>query len=136
MELPSTPDHEPTRNAARAKPEWAEEMLTKHGCGEMPETVHTKEHSLRVGEGLFLAHDGEVFCEFGIALRSRFAPCLTFVVSYTNNVIGYVSDSNDYARGGYTTTTVPKMIGTFPYTTDVGIRLTNAPENVGPEALV
>lgn len=121
-ELPPGPETSAQRAAARFELEWAAEALTMHLRG-MRDALHTELQVMRVGDALFLAHGGELFCEFGIALKERFAPEPTFVVGYANGFIGYVPDPADFDRQGYAAATVPKMLANFPFTPDVGPRL-------------
>jgi neutral ceramidase len=121
-ELPPGPETFGERATARFELEWAEEALAMHLRG-MRNELRTELQALRTGDALLLAHGGELFCEFGIALKERFAPRPTFVVGYANGLIGYVPDPEDFERRGYAAVTVPKMLGNFPFTSDVGSRL-------------
>ncbi len=124
----------PEAAAARVDLEWAEQLLRERREGTAREERVTEVQALRISEGLLLAHGRELFCEYGQALRTRFSPRLTFVVGYANDFIGYVPDPEDFARGGYAAATVPRICGDFPYTTDVGARLTAALADVATRA--
>jgi hypothetical protein len=109
--------------AARCRLEWAEALLEEHRTGATREALVTQLQAIRVGEGLLLAHGSELFCEYGQALKARFAPRPTFVVGYANDFVGYVPDPEDFARGGYAAVDVPRICGYFPFTSDVGSQL-------------
>jgi neutral ceramidase len=121
--LPDMPENRQTRSAARMELAWAEGLLAAYRDGALVVSLPTEIQALRIGEAAFLAHGSELFCEYGLALKSEFAPRPTFVVGYANDFIGYVPDPEDFARGGYAAATVPKMCHRFPFTTDVGSRV-------------
>ncbi len=131
-ELPPGPETFAGRATARFELEWAAEALAMHLRGLRRELL-TEIQAIRIGDGLLLAHGGELFCEFGLELKARFAPRPTFVVGYANGFIGYVPDPEDFERGGYAAATVPKMCGNFPFTSDVGSRLVGALSELAAE---
>jgi neutral ceramidase len=121
--LPGTSENRQTRSTARMELAWAEGLLAAYRDEALVESLPTEIQALRIGEAVLLAHGSELFCEYGLALKSEFAPRPTFVVGYANDFIGYVPDPEDFARGGYAAATVPKMCHRFPFTTDVGSRV-------------
>jgi Neutral/alkaline non-lysosomal ceramidase, N-terminal len=130
--LPPGPESLPERAMARFELDWAMEALGMHLHG-LREDVPAEFQALRIGDGLFLSHGGELFAEYGLELRRRFAPRPTFVVGYANGFIGYVPDPEDFERGGYAALMVPKICNNFPFTTDVGTRLVEALDRLGRE---
>jgi neutral ceramidase len=56
---------------------------------------------MRLGSALFLALPGEVFTEFGLAIRERLASEPIFLLGYTNEAIGYVPTAEAYPQRGY-----------------------------------
>ena len=127
--LADTQENRAARSAARLDLEAAEHLRQLHADGPPP-TLETEIQVLRVGDALFLGHGGELFVEFGLALKGRFASRPVFAVGYANNFVGYIPDPEDFARGGYAAATVPKMCGHFPFTSDVGERLVREMEKL------
>jgi len=120
--LPPGPETFSQWAMARFELDWALEALMMHQRG-LREELRSELQAIRLGEALILAHGGELFCEFGIELKRRFAPRPTFVVGYANGFIGYVPDPEDFARGGYAAAMVPKICNNFPFAADVGERV-------------
>ncbi len=131
--LPPGPETFAESARARFELDWATEAIAMHRRGPRRE-LHTEVQALRLGEALLLAHGGELFCEYGIELKRRYAPRPTFAVGYANGFIGYVPDPDEFARGGYAAAMVPKICNNFPFTPDVGERLVSALGEVAREA--
>ena len=110
------------RAMARFELDWALAAIAMHRRGA-PRELWSELQAIRLGDALILAHGGELFCEFGLELKRRFAPRPTFVVGYANGFVGYIPDPEDFARGGYAAAMVPKICNNFPFTADVGERV-------------
>lgn len=65
----------------------------------------------RVGEVAFVGLGGEVFCEFGKAIKAASPFPHTFVLTHCNSWAGYVPTQSSYAEGGYEVLTSPFALG-------------------------
>ena len=57
--------------------------------------------ALALGDVVLVGLPGEVFCEIGLAIKSRCPAAHCFVVSLVNDCPGYVPDDLAYDQGGY-----------------------------------
>jgi neutral ceramidase len=57
--------------------------------------------AIQIGPAVLLANPGELFCEYGLATRSRSPFPITFPVGYANDLTGYVPTGPH--GGGYET---------------------------------
>jgi len=57
--------------------------------------------SMGLGDAVIVGLPGEVFCEIGLAIKSRCPAAHCFVVSLVNDCPGYVPDDLAYDQGGY-----------------------------------
>jgi len=74
--------------------------------------------AMRLGKMNLLALPGEIFCEYGLKLRSQFPPFMA--IGYANGNTGYwpVKTAFDNA-GDYAACLAPKIYGTFPFTSAI-----------------
>jgi hypothetical protein len=77
---------------------WNEKKrLLDLGAGPVPCEVQV----IRLGEAIIAANPGEMFCDFGLEIKSRSPAPLTFVSAYTNGYIGYLPVPEAWQQGGY-----------------------------------
>jgi hypothetical protein len=62
---------------------------------------------LGLGETAIVGVPGELFCEFGLALKQRAYPVRALVSSCTNGRVGYIPTLEAFRHGGYETTFGP-----------------------------
>jgi hypothetical protein len=70
---------------------------------------------LRLGDVALVAVPGELFCEFGLAIKERAwrelaSPVRALVVSCANGRVGYIPTRAAFDRGGYETTFGPSSM--------------------------
>lgn len=56
---------------------------------------------MRLGDAIIAANPGELFCDYGLEIKSRSPAPLTFVSAYTNGYIGYLPVPEAWKQGGY-----------------------------------
>jgi len=66
-----------------------------------PDTVISEIQVLRLGDIYILGLPGEVLVEVGLAIKKRVELENLFIVTLSNDAIGYVCHSNAYDEGGY-----------------------------------
>lgn len=71
--------------------------LCELGDGPVPVEIQ----AIRIGEALFVAVEGELFCEYGLALKESSPAPVTFVVGYSNGYQGYFPTPAAWDEGGY-----------------------------------
>ena len=75
------------------------ERLSEIAKGHDP--IGSTVHVLRLGELAIVGIPGEPFSRLGMAIKSRSPAGLTICAGYTNDFVGYLSDSESFAEGGY-----------------------------------
>ena len=104
--------------------EWADEALAALDSG-VRRTQPVDLHALRVGPALVLGVPGELFCEFGLAIRqSNPAPLL--LATLTNGAWGYFPSRLAFEKKTYEAAHCPRYLGTYFYTESVAETLQNA----------
>ncbi len=68
-------------------------------AGPRPTELATEVQVLRLGQTLITGLPGELFVEYGLALRERLAPFHVLVAGYTNDYVGYIPTAE--ATRGY-----------------------------------
>jgi len=71
------------------------------GNDKIPEPVMTEIQVLRLGDIYILGLPGEVLVEVGLQIKKRAGLENLFIVSLSNDAIGYVCHSDAYDEGGY-----------------------------------
>jgi len=93
---------------ARRLFEWAGELLALAKEGDKPRTRPFEIQVMAVGDAAFVALPGEVFVEYQLNIERDSPFAHTFVLGYTNGVIGYVPDASAFPKGGYEVETAHK----------------------------
>ncbi|MBM3499558.1 MAG: hypothetical protein FJX74_12935 [Armatimonadetes bacterium] len=70
---------------------------------KLPEVLPTLVSAGRVGEVAWAALPGEVFCEFGLAIKERSPFGQTMPIELANDYVGYVCTPEAIQQGGYET---------------------------------
>ena len=63
--------------------------------------IRSAQHVIRVGDLAIVGIPGEPFSRLGTAIKSQSPAELTVCAAYTNDYVGYLSDSESFAEGGY-----------------------------------
>jgi hypothetical protein len=106
---------------ARFAADWAESAAKWNPDRKtLPVTVS----ALGLGDVGMLFHPAELYSYYGLAIRRDSPFEHTFVVAYSDDIIGYLPDPNAYKAGEYAAITVPKIIDLPPFTTDAATRFT------------
>jgi len=71
------------------------------GDDKMPDPVTSEIQVLRIGDIYILGLPGEVLVEVGLAIKKRAGLENLFIVTLSNDAIGYVCHSDAYDEGGY-----------------------------------
>jgi len=85
---------------------WSQERLFARErvlVAELPRTLDTWVWAGRVGEVGLCGLPGEVFCEFGLAIKERSPFPLTLPIELANDYVGYICTPEAIAAGGYET---------------------------------
>jgi neutral ceramidase len=78
--------------------ESAEELVRTN---QFPTRVSGSCHAVRIGDGMIASAPGEVFTEYGLAVKERSPGRPTLYVGYTNGAVTYFSTAEEYPFGGY-----------------------------------
>jgi hypothetical protein len=70
---------------------------------EMPETRETEIQLVRIGDFLIVGLPGEIFVEFGLAIKASSSFRSTAVVGLANDILGYIPTESAFDEGGYET---------------------------------
>jgi hypothetical protein len=79
---------------------YAHEVLE---LATMPESRATVLQVIRIGDLVLVGLPGEIFVEFGLAIKAASPATRTAVVSLANDYVGYVPTVQAFAEGGYET---------------------------------
>lgn len=101
---------------------WFRAAAVEHPPGVRPTTIS----SLRLGPVAILFHPAELYSCYGLAIRRDSGAPTTLCVGYTDDFVGYLTDSAAYAAEEYAAVTVPKILDLPPFTTDSGRRFAAA----------
>ena len=75
------------------------ERLSEIARGHDP--ITSTLHVLRLGDLAIIGIPGEPFSRLGMAIKAQSPAGLTVCAAYTNDYVGYLSDSESFAEGGY-----------------------------------
>jgi neutral ceramidase len=81
-------------------PTYARETLA---LAAMPAGIKTELQVMRIGDLALVGLPGEVFVQFGLAIKARSPFPRTTVVSLANDYIGYIPTHEAFRQGGYET---------------------------------
>jgi hypothetical protein len=77
--------------------EWAEAARS----GRLPTTVEAEVQLLQIGETALVLLPGELFVEFGLAIKARASGRDVVTIAYANGTPGYIPHRSAYPEGGY-----------------------------------
>jgi neutral ceramidase len=69
--------------------------------GRLPATVEAELQVIMLGEVALVLLPGEMFVEFGLAIKARAAPRPVLTLAYANGTPGYIPHRSAYPEGGY-----------------------------------
>jgi hypothetical protein len=81
-------------------------------------TLPTTLSCLRLGPVALFFHPAELYSVYGLVIRRDSAAETTLSVGYTDDFVGYLTDTAAYVKGEYGALTVPKLLDLPPYTPD------------------
>lgn len=76
---------------------WAEALR----AGQLPTEITAEVLTIGLGEVTLVLLPGEIFVEFGLAIKERAAPRKVVTLSYANGTPGYIPHRSAYPEGGY-----------------------------------
>ncbi|MGN6755198.1 MAG: neutral/alkaline non-lysosomal ceramidase N-terminal domain-containing protein [Thermomicrobiales bacterium] len=77
--------------------EWADAFLAR----QLPAAVEAEVQVITLGEVVLVLLPGEMFVEFGLAIKERAAPRPVITLAYANGTPGYIPHRSAYPEGGY-----------------------------------
>lgn len=81
---------------------WEREILDRFDKGNVPSKLRFHLHAMNVDGIIFFFTDGEPFCEYQMAARSRFPQTTVFFAGYTDGQNSYLPSKRAYeVRKGY-----------------------------------
>jgi hypothetical protein len=89
-----------------AKPPASQEAADS---GEKPEPIQTEIQVLKLGDIYILGLPGEVLVEVGLPIKKRAGIEKLFILTISNDAIGYVCHSAAYDEGGYEPDSATKL---------------------------
>lgn len=78
---------------------WADSRLRMHRVQDTPGDAEVM--TIRLGDAAIVGLPGEIFCESGLAIKSRSVAPHTLVAELSNDAIGYVPVREAFDQGGY-----------------------------------
>ncbi len=87
--------------------EWAEAAR----AGRLPTTIHGEVQLLSIGAIDLVLLPGEIFVEYGLAIKERCAGRSVITIAYTNGTPGYIPHRSAYPAGGYEVTEAFRYYG-------------------------
>ena len=81
------------------------------GAGNLPETVEAEVMVIALGDVSIVLLPGEMFVEFGLAIKASLAPRSVMSIGYANGTPGYIPHWSAYAEGGYEVTEAYRYYG-------------------------
>jgi hypothetical protein len=70
-------------------------------AGRLPDAVEAEVMAIGLGDGALVLLPGELFVEFGLAIKERAAPRNVATLAYANGTPGYIPHRSAYPAGGY-----------------------------------
>jgi hypothetical protein len=86
--------------------------------------------ALRIGDVALVFHPAELYSYYGLALRRSSPFPHTWVVGYTDDLIGYLTDPTAYRVGEYAAITVPKILDFPPFAESAARGMSAAAESM------
>ena len=77
--------------------EWADALLAR----QLPVAIEAEVQIITLGEVALVLLPGEMFVEFGLAIKERAAPRPIITLAYANGTPGYIPHRSAYPEGGY-----------------------------------
>lgn len=103
--------------------EWARAALEAIEKGESRDNMTLVLQGIRVGQAAVVGMPGELFTEFGIAIRRSGIVADVLVATKANGGFGYFPSPAAYERGTYEAVVVPRHLGLQAFAPDVGSRV-------------
>jgi len=104
---------------------WAQENLELLRSGRFARSASLYLQAFRIGEAVVLALPGEVFFEFGEAVRAAFPELEILIATNANSVVGYIPSDRDFEAAGYASGLACKFYRRFPFEPGIGAKLVN-----------
>jgi len=92
---------EPTSGAADGLPEQMQAAIWLEMHALQDEADEAEVMAIRAGDVGIVGLPGEVFCEFGLAIKERSPASHTLVFELANDAVGYIPTAEAYEQGGY-----------------------------------
>ena len=93
--------------------EWTDRILPV--LDSRPETLDAEIQALRIGDVDVIANPSELFTSIGKTVREQWPRDDLFMLSYSNDSIGYLPDAYDIDCGSYAALQSPKFTAQFPF---------------------
>ena len=106
---------------------FAQDWATWAATWDVKKTAQpTPLSALRLGPVGLVFHPAELYSYYGIQIRRDSPFPHTFVVGYTDDILGYLPDPKAYKAAEYAAIVVPKILSLPPFTPDAGRALSAA----------
>jgi len=92
----------------RVGEEWAAALV----AGTLPTTITAEIMVIALGDVALVLLPGEVFVEYGLAIKAHAAPRPVITLAYANGTPGYIPHRSAYAEGGYEVADAYRYYGT------------------------
>ena len=90
---------------------WARLAEAEIRSGKARTSARGSIHAVRIGDGAIVTGPGEIFTEFGLAVKERSPADVTLYAGYTNGCVSYFPTAAEYPLGGYEPTFGNKSYG-------------------------
>lgn len=122
-ELDSLGPEDETYCRYKTRYDWAVRALAERDTGQPQETTTVAVWGLAIGGLRMLGLPGELFSRYELALREQASGYPLLVATTTNGCRGYFPDPAAYDREAYEALFSTRILGTYAYQRDVGVRM-------------
>jgi hypothetical protein len=105
---------------------WAQDVQAALHAGAARPSEQAELQAVYVGDTALLALPGEIFTALGLTLKAQSAYDQTFIVTYANGNVGYVTTEQDFAEQRYGSSMAFAIYGNFQFQPNVGTYLVEA----------
>ncbi len=98
-------------NVSRIMFEWARASLEVLKEGKFSEKIEIEVFLLAFNNAILIGIPGEVFAEIGVKIKESSVFKYTFILGYTNGLIGYIPTKGAFLKGGYEVEVAHKYYG-------------------------